>query len=118
MNQTFICQGLQHHLYAFFNARTRRINSQIWINRDFVWRIDSRKVWDQTRTSFRIQTFDISSLHHFQRSVNKYLKEIKLKIERGAPDKKVKAKILQDLDVFYQNVRYKGIQISIDVDPM
>ncbi len=53
-----------------------------------------------------------------KRIQNKFLKEIKLKIERGAPDKKVKAKILQDLDVFYQNVRFKGIQISIDVDPM
>jgi primosomal protein N' (replication factor Y) len=53
-----------------------------------------------------------------KRIQNKFLKEIKLKIERGAPDKKVKAKILQDLDTFYQNVRFKGIQISIDVDPM
>lgn len=53
-----------------------------------------------------------------KRIQNKYLKEIKLKIERGAPDKKVKAKILQDIDSFYQNVKYKGIQISIDVDPM
>jgi len=25
---------------------------------------------------------------------------------------------LQDIDAFYQNVRFKGIQISIDVDPM
>ena len=53
-----------------------------------------------------------------KRIQNKFLKEIKLKIERGAPDKKVKAKILQDLDTFYQNVRFKSIQISIDVDPM
>ena len=53
-----------------------------------------------------------------KRIQNKYLKEIKLKIERGAPDKKVKARILQDLDTFYQNVRFKSIQISIDVDPM
>ena len=53
-----------------------------------------------------------------KRIQNKYLKEIKLKIERGAPDKKVKARILQDLDVFFQNVRFKSIQISIDVDPM
>lgn len=53
-----------------------------------------------------------------KRIQNKYLKEIKLKIERSAPDKKVKAKILQDLDAFYQNVRFKSIQISIDVDPM
>jgi primosomal protein N' (replication factor Y) len=53
-----------------------------------------------------------------KRIQNKFLKEIKLKIERGAPDKKVKARILQDLDAFYQNVRFKGIQISIDVDPM
>jgi primosomal protein N' (replication factor Y) len=53
-----------------------------------------------------------------KRIQNKFLKEIKLKIERGAPDKKVKARILQDLDSFYQNVRFKSIQISIDVDPM
>ena len=53
-----------------------------------------------------------------KRIQNKFLKEIKLKIERGAPDKKVKARILQDIDTFYQNVRFKGIQISIDVDPM
>ena len=53
-----------------------------------------------------------------KRIQNKFLKEIKLKIERSAPDKKVKARILQDLDAFYQNVRFKGIQISIDVDPM
>jgi primosomal protein N' (replication factor Y) len=53
-----------------------------------------------------------------KRIQNKFLKEIKLKIERGAPDKKVKARILQDIDAFYQNVRFKGIQISIDVDPM
>lgn len=53
-----------------------------------------------------------------KRIQNKFLKEIKLKIERGAPDKKVKARILQDIDVFYQQVKFKGIQISIDVDPM
>jgi primosomal protein N' (replication factor Y) len=53
-----------------------------------------------------------------KRIQNQFLKEIKLKIERTAPDKKVKARILQDLDAFYQNVRFKGIQISIDVDPM
>lgn len=53
-----------------------------------------------------------------KRIQNKFLKEIKLKIERGAPDKKVKARILQEIDAFYQNVQFKGIQISIDVDPM
>lgn len=53
-----------------------------------------------------------------KRIQNKFLKEIKLKIERGAPDKKVKARILQDLDAFFQNVPFKSIQISIDVDPM
>jgi hypothetical protein len=53
-----------------------------------------------------------------KRIQNKFLKEIKLKIERGAPDKKVKSRILQDIDVFYQQVKFKGIQISIDVDPM
>lgn len=53
-----------------------------------------------------------------KRIQNKFLKEIKLKIERGAPDKKVKALILQDIDAFYQNVKFKSIQISIDVDPM
>ncbi len=53
-----------------------------------------------------------------KRIQNKFLKEIKLKIERGAPDKKVKARILQEIDSFYQNVQFKSIQISIDVDPM
>ncbi len=53
-----------------------------------------------------------------KRIQNKFLKEIKLKIERDAPDKKVKARILHDIDTFYQNVDFKGIQISIDVDPL
>lgn len=53
-----------------------------------------------------------------KRIQNKFLKEIKLKIERDAPDKKVKARILHDIDTFYQHVDFKGIQISIDVDPL
>ncbi|MEN9699995.1 MAG: hypothetical protein RLZZ301_1193 [Bacteroidota bacterium] len=53
-----------------------------------------------------------------KRIQNKYLKEVKLKIERNAPDRKVKQRILQFIDAFYSNVRYKGIHISIDVDPM
>ncbi|MEY4350190.1 MAG: hypothetical protein RL078_233, partial [Bacteroidota bacterium] len=72
---------------------------------------------DQLRSVFKERVLG-PEFPLIKRIQNKYLKEIKLKIERGAPDKKVKAKILQDLDTFYQNVRFKSIQISIDVDPM
>lgn len=72
---------------------------------------------DQLRSIFKERVLG-PEFPIIKRIQNKYLKEIKLKIERGAPDKKVKARILQDLDVFFQNVRFKSIQISIDVDPM
>ena len=49
---------------------------------------------------------------------NYYLKEIKLKIERTAPEKKVKEKLNERLELFYQQVEFKSVKVVIDVDPL
>ncbi len=52
-----------------------------------------------------------------KRIQNQFLKQIKLKIERDAPDSKIKDKIVELLDVFYSNPDHKSIRVVIDVDP-
>ena len=53
-----------------------------------------------------------------QKIKNYYLKEIKLKIERTAPEQKVKEKLNSILEQFYKQVEFKSIKIVIDVDPL
>jgi primosomal protein N' (replication factor Y) len=53
-----------------------------------------------------------------QKIKNQYLKEIKLKIERTAPEQKVKEKINEICDGFYKKVELKSVKIVIDVDPL
>jgi primosomal protein N' (replication factor Y) len=53
-----------------------------------------------------------------KRIQNYYLKEIKLKIERSAPERKVKEKIREMIDQFYAKPANKSVKIVIDVDPM
>lgn len=49
---------------------------------------------------------------------NLYLKNIILKIEREAPDKKVKERLQSIIDEFYSVPLHKSIRISTDVDPV
>lgn len=53
-----------------------------------------------------------------KRIQNLFLKEIKLKIERSASDKKVKEKIALIIDQFYAKPSNKSIRIIIDVDSL
>jgi primosomal protein N' (replication factor Y) len=53
-----------------------------------------------------------------KRIQNLFLKEIKLKIERTAPEKKVKEKIKSVIDQFYVKTENKSVRVVIDVDPM
>lgn len=53
-----------------------------------------------------------------KRIQNYYLKEIKLKIERSAPERKVKEKIREMIDAFYAKPAHKSVKIVIDVDPL
>ena len=53
-----------------------------------------------------------------KRIQNNFLKEIKLKIERSAPERKVKEKIREIIDQFYAKPANKSVKIVIDVDPM
>jgi primosomal protein N' (replication factor Y) len=53
-----------------------------------------------------------------KRIQNYFLKEIKLKIERSAPERKVKEKIREIIDQFYAKPANKSVKIVIDVDPM
>jgi primosomal protein N' (replication factor Y) len=53
-----------------------------------------------------------------KRIQNLYLKEIKLKIERGAPEKKVKDKLQELIHSFYEKPINKSVKIVIDVDPL
>ena len=53
-----------------------------------------------------------------QKIRNKLLKTIKLKIEKNAPDLKVKEKIREIVDTFYAESGYKKVQVVIDVDPL
>lgn len=48
---------------------------------------------------------------------NLYLKSIMLKIERDAPDKKIKERIQQLIDAFYSVPLHKSIRMVVDVDP-
>lgn len=48
---------------------------------------------------------------------NYYLKEIILKIENDAPQKKVKERLHELTDQFYSNPSYRSIRLVIDVDP-
>lgn len=52
-----------------------------------------------------------------RRIQNLFLKQIKLKIERDAPDSQIKEKINELIDLFYSNASHKSIRIVIDVDP-
>ena len=53
-----------------------------------------------------------------QKIRNKFLKTIKIKIEKDAPDFKVKQKIKELIDVFYSNAEHKKVRVVIDVDPL
>lgn len=48
---------------------------------------------------------------------NRFIKVIKLKMEKGLSERKVKEKVQHLLDQFYQISTYKSITISMDVDP-
>lgn len=52
-----------------------------------------------------------------RRIQNQFLKQIKLKIERDAPDSKIKDKISELIDAFYSHAAHKSIRVVIDVDP-
>ena len=51
-----------------------------------------------------------------KRIQNFYIKEIKIKIEKDAPEKKVKQKIQEIIDLFYAEPSNKSTRLSIDVD--
>jgi len=53
-----------------------------------------------------------------KRIQNLFLKEIKLKIERTAPEKKVKEKIKVVIDQFFSKIENKSVRVVIDVDPL
>jgi primosomal protein N' (replication factor Y) len=53
-----------------------------------------------------------------QKIRNKYLKTIKIKIEKEAPDLKVKQKIKEIMDTFYSGSAHKKTRVVIDVDPI
>ena len=53
-----------------------------------------------------------------QRIHNQYLKEIKLKIERGAPEQQVKKEIHDIIDLFFSKSDHKKVKVVIDVDPL
>ena len=52
-----------------------------------------------------------------KRIQNFFIKEIKIKIEKDAPDRKVKDKIQEAIDLFYAEADNKSSRLSIDVDP-
>lgn len=52
-----------------------------------------------------------------RRIQNLYLKQIKLKVEKESPDKKIKERIQQLIDAFYSVPLNKSIRIIVDVDP-
>ncbi|SFT53324.1 replication restart DNA helicase PriA [Lishizhenia tianjinensis] len=53
-----------------------------------------------------------------KRIQNNYIQVVKLKMEREASPKKVKAKITEIIDKFYSEPMHKSVRINIDVDPM
>jgi primosomal protein N' (replication factor Y) len=52
-----------------------------------------------------------------KRVQNLYQKEIKIKYEKSLSDKKIKEHLMMLLDKFYENVAFKPVKVSIDVDP-
>jgi primosomal protein N' (replication factor Y) len=52
-----------------------------------------------------------------KRIQNFFIKEIKIKIEKDASDRKVKDKIQEMIDLFYAEADNKSSRLSIDVDP-
>ena len=52
-----------------------------------------------------------------KRIQNFFIKEIKIKIEKDASDRKVKEKIQEMIDLFYAEADNKSSRLSIDVDP-
>lgn len=52
-----------------------------------------------------------------KRIQNLFLKQIKLKIERDAPDSRIKDKISELIDSFYSKAEHKSIRVVVDVDP-
>jgi primosomal protein N' (replication factor Y) len=51
-----------------------------------------------------------------KRIQNFYIKEIKIKIEKDAPERKVKQKLQEIIDLFYAEPANKSTRLSIDVD--
>jgi primosomal protein N' (replication factor Y) len=51
-----------------------------------------------------------------KRIQNFYIKEIKIKIEKDAPERKVKEKLQEIIDLFYAEPSNKSTRLSIDVD--
>jgi primosomal protein N' (replication factor Y) len=51
-----------------------------------------------------------------KRIQNFYIKEIKIKIEKDAPERKVKQKLQEIIDLFYAEPSNKSTRLSIDVD--
>ena len=51
-----------------------------------------------------------------KRIQNFYIKEIKIKIEKDAPERKVKQKLQEIIDLFYADPANKSTRLSIDVD--
>ena len=51
-----------------------------------------------------------------KRIQNFYIKEIKIKIEKDAPERKVKQKLQEIIDIFYAEPANKSTRLSIDVD--
>ncbi len=48
---------------------------------------------------------------------NRFIKNVKLKLEKGLSESKVKEKVHEIMNLFYSNSNNKSITISIDVDP-
>ena len=77
----------------------------------------SLELSDALRTIFKERVLGPDS-PLIKRIQNLFLKEIKLKIERTAPEKKVKEKIQSIIGQFYVKTENKSIRVVIDVDPM
>jgi primosomal protein N' (replication factor Y) len=77
----------------------------------------SLELSDALRTIFKERVLGPDS-PLIKRIQNLFLKEIKLKIERNAPEKKVKEKIKSIIDQFYVKTENKSVRVVIDVDPM
>lgn len=52
-----------------------------------------------------------------ERIQNQFIMGIKLKIERDAPQARIKEKIQEMIDHFFTKPRHKSVRISVDVDP-